>query len=102
MLAYGAICWSSKKQSAITLSSTEADYRGVVTATTQSLLLQAILREFGIESITSTIIFFDNQSAIQISKFPFHMHYIKELMHDEVIALHYSTSSEQVAETFTN
>ena len=71
ILAYGPIIWSSKNNSSIALSSTEAEYRGVVNATTQSLLLQGILREFGIESITSTIIFCDNQSAIQILTYPF-------------------------------
>ena len=40
MLAEGPINWSSKKQSAITLSSTEAGYRGVANATTQCLWLQ--------------------------------------------------------------
>ena len=39
MLAEGPINWSSKKQSAIALSSTEAEYRGVVNATTQCLWL---------------------------------------------------------------
>ena len=39
MLANGPISWSSKKQSAISLSSTETDYRGVVNAATQCLWL---------------------------------------------------------------
>ena len=39
MLAYGPISWSSKKKSAIELSSTEAEYKGVVNATTQCLWL---------------------------------------------------------------
>ena len=39
MLAEVPISWSSKKHSAIALSSTEAEYRGVVNATTQCLWL---------------------------------------------------------------
>ena len=39
MLSEGPIRWSSKKQSAIALSSTEAEYRGVVNATAQCLWL---------------------------------------------------------------
>ena len=39
MLSEGPISYSSKKQSAIALSSTEAEYRGVVNAATQCLWL---------------------------------------------------------------
>ena len=49
MLAKGPINWSSKKQSAIALSSIEAEYRGVVNASTQCWL-QGILGECGFES----------------------------------------------------
>jgi hypothetical protein len=37
------ICWSSKKQSAIALSSAEAEYRGAVNATIQAIWLQHFL-----------------------------------------------------------
>ena len=62
ILAEGPINWSSKKQSAIALSSTEAEYRGVVNAATQCLWLQGLLGECGCEY--STTIYFDNQSTI--------------------------------------
>ena len=70
MLVDGPISWLSKKQSAIGLSSIEAEYRGAVNATTQCLWLQGILGEFGIESETYTIIYCENQSTIQISTDP--------------------------------
>ena len=57
ILASGPISWSSKKQSEIAISYTEAKYRGVVNATTQCLWLQGILGEFGIDFETSTIIY---------------------------------------------
>ena len=50
MLAEGPISWSIKKQSAIALSSTEAEYRGVVNATNQCLWLQGLLGECGFKS----------------------------------------------------
>ena len=64
MLAEGPISGSSKKQSAIALSSTEAEYRGVVNAATQCLWLQGLLGECGFESEYSTTIYCDNQSTI--------------------------------------
>ena len=50
MLAEGPISGSSKKQSAISLSSTEAEYRGVVNVATQCLWLQGLLGECGFKS----------------------------------------------------
>ena len=50
ILAEGPISWSSKKHSAIALSSTEAEYRGVVNVATQYLWLQGLLGECGFES----------------------------------------------------
>ena len=49
MLVEGPISWSSKKQSAIALSATEAEYIGVVNAATQCLWLQGLLGECGFE-----------------------------------------------------
>ena len=66
MLAEGPISCSSKKQSYIALSSTEAEYRGVVNAPTQCLWLQGILGECGFESEFSTIIYCDNHRTIRI------------------------------------
>ena len=50
ILAEGPISWSSKKQSVIALSSTEAEYRGVVNATNQCLWLHGLLGECGFKS----------------------------------------------------
>ena len=111
ILVEGPIIWSSKEQSAIALSSTEEEYRGVVNAFTQCLWLQGILGECGFESDFSIVIYYENQSTIQISNDPvqrqiikhieIHMHYIRELLHDGTIALLYCASLEQVADIFT-
>ena len=50
MLVEGTISWSRKKQSAIALSSTEAEYRGDVNVATQCLWLQGLHGECGFES----------------------------------------------------
>jgi len=110
-LGSGPVCWSSKKQSAIALSSTEAEYRGAVNASTEAIWLQNLLTEFGIQIRQPSVIFCDNQSAIQISQNPVHhqwtkhievhMHYIRELIHGHVVDLRYCLTSEQVADIFT-
>ena len=71
MLAEGPMSWSSKKQSAIALSYTEAKYIGVVNAATQCLWLQGLLGECGFKPEYSTTIYCDNQSTIQIYKIQF-------------------------------
>eukprot|EP00253_Pinus_taeda_P013613 PITA_13613 len=47
-LGSSPICWSSKKQATIALSSAEAKYRGVVNITIQALWLQHFLTELGV------------------------------------------------------
>ena len=111
ILVDGPISWLIKKQSTIALSSTEAEYRGVVNAATQCLWLQGILEESSFESETSPFIYYENKRTIRISTnlvqkqqtkhIDIHMHYIRELVHDGTIALLYYTSSEQVANIFT-
>ena len=60
----GPIVFSSKKQSTIALSFTEAEYKGVVNAATQYSWLQGLLGECGFESEYSTNIYCDNHSTI--------------------------------------
>eukprot|EP00253_Pinus_taeda_P008784 PITA_08784 len=48
-LGSGPITWACKKQSAISLSSVEAEYHGVVEARKEALWLRQILSEFGFQ-----------------------------------------------------
>ena len=45
-LGSGAVSWSSKKQPTVTLSSTEAEYRGAVIATCEAIWLKRLLKDF--------------------------------------------------------
>ena len=93
----GPFYWYSKKQSTISLSTVEAEYRGAVNAATHVVWLQGLLSKFGIQYPLSIVIFYDNQGSIQISIDPIqrqrtkhieiHMHYIRELIRDKVISL---------------
>eukprot|EP00253_Pinus_taeda_P023814 PITA_23814 len=96
-LGSGPIYWSSKKQAAIALSSVEAEYRGVVNITIQALWLQHFLTELGIQFHQRIVIWCDNQSTLKFCRDPvqwwwekhieIHMHYIRDLVHDQVIDL---------------
>eukprot|EP00253_Pinus_taeda_P005208 PITA_05208 len=91
------ICWSSKKHAHIALSSAEAEYRGVVNITIQALWLQHFLTELGIQFRQPIVIWCDNQSTLKFCRdrvqwqrtkhIEIHMHYIRDLVHDQVIDL---------------
>jgi hypothetical protein len=67
-LGSGPICWSSKKQSTIYLSSVEAEYRGVVNCVFQALWLQHFLTDIGIQFHCQTVIWCDNQSTLRFCR----------------------------------
>lgn len=67
-LGFGPICWQSKKQHAIYLSSTNVEYREDVNTTTKAIWLQHILIEFGFSTSPPIVLHCDNQSAIAILK----------------------------------
>eukprot|EP00253_Pinus_taeda_P031053 PITA_31053 len=110
-LGLGPITWACKKQGAISLSSAEAEYRGVVEASKEALWLHQILSEFGFQQQHPTTLWCDYQSAIQLCKDPvqhqrskhieLHMYFIRNLIHDQVLEVQYCATDDQVADIFT-
>eukprot|EP00253_Pinus_taeda_P016511 PITA_16511 len=105
------IYWSSKKQVAIALSSAEAEYKGVVNITIQAMWLKNFLTELGVQFHQPIVIWCDNQSTLKFCRDPvqrqqtknieIHIHYIRDLVHDQVIDLQFCPSAEQTADIFT-
>eukprot|EP00253_Pinus_taeda_P004869 PITA_04869 len=110
-LGSGPIICDFKKQSAISLSSVEAEYRGVVEASKEALWLHQILLEFCFQQQHPTALWCDNKSPIQLCKDPvqhqrnkqieLHMHFIRKLIHDHVLEVQYCLTDDQVADIFT-
>eukprot|EP00253_Pinus_taeda_P020610 PITA_20610 len=106
-LGSGPITWACKKQSAISLSSAEAEYCGVIEASKEALWLRQILSQFGFQQQHPTTHWCDNQSAIQLCKdlvqhqhskhSELHMHFIRKLIHDHVLEVQYCSTDDQVA-----
>ena len=111
MIGSRIICWSSRKQATLALSLAKAEYRGVVNAAIQAVWLHGILTEFEIQTSPTVDIYCDNHSTIKISSdlvqkhrtkhIQVHMHYIRELVHDRTITLHYCPKEDQVVDIFT-
>eukprot|EP00253_Pinus_taeda_P030687 PITA_30687 len=107
----GPITWGCKKQGAISLSSAKPEYRGAIEVSKEALWLRQFLSEFGFQQKHPTTLWCDNQSAIQLCKDPIqhqrskhielHMHFIRNLIHDLVLEVHYCSTDDQVADIFT-
>lgn len=100
--------WSSKKQSTVALSSTEAEYTALAHATRQAIWNRNLLAKLGCPQEDPTLIFKDNQSAIATAHDPqYHArskhfdvqnHFVQEKIEDEIIELFYFPTDEMVTD----
>jgi hypothetical protein len=70
MLASRAISWSSKKQGAVPLSSTESEYIASAHGVKEATWLRQLLSDLGHGTSLSMLLHIDNQSTITITKNP--------------------------------
>jgi len=93
----GAISWSSKKQTSVALSSTEAEYMALTQAAKEAIWLKRLLKELGQDVDGGVLLNVDNQSCIALARNPeFHArtkhidiqhHFIREKVEDKAIQL---------------
>ena len=70
LLSGGAVSWSSKKQKCVALSTAEAEYIALSSASQESIWLRQLMTELGNRPETATFIFEDNKSAIAMTNNP--------------------------------
>ena len=107
----GAVSWSSKKQSVVALSSTEAEYIALCATGCQALWLRWMMNELKCTQKKETMLYCDNNSAIALSKNPvFHgrskhirikYHYIRDLIKEEEVVVKHCKTQHQIADIFT-
>jgi hypothetical protein len=111
MISGGAISWSSKKQTSVALSSTEAEYMAAAAAAKEAIWLRTFLKELDMLSTQPTTLLIDNQSAMALAKNAvFHnrtkhiairYHFIREKLDDGELAAEYVPTNNQVADVLT-
>lgn len=103
--------WSSRKQVAVSRSSTEAEYKAIANATAELIWLQSILRELRVFQSRALVFWCDNLGATYLTGNPIvhaHMkhievdfHFVHKRVTCNVLKVCFVSSKDQVADVFT-
>lgn len=110
-LGSNLLSWGSKKQSTVSRSSTEAEYRSMAGACTELVWLQQLLRELHVPLKSNPILWCDNLGATFLASNPvFHArtkhieidyHFVREKVANKQLAVRFISSKDQLADLFT-
>lgn len=105
------VSWSSKKQSTVALSSTEAEYIALSVAICEACWLRKLLCDLKINNIDPIVLFEDNQSAIRVAKnfdnskrlkhIDIRYCFVNEKINNNIIDVQYLDTENQIADVFT-
>lgn len=106
-----AVTWKSKKQNCVALSTAEAEYMALSSASQDGVWLKQLIDELTQSIVEPIVLFEDNQSAICIAKNPtFHSrtkhigikyHYIREQIINQNVELKYCPTENMAADVLT-
>ncbi|GJX33037.1 hypothetical protein Tco_0242892 [Tanacetum coccineum] len=105
------VTWKSKKQSTLSRSSTEAEYRSMVSATCDVIWLSNLVGDMGVKDLLLVVLYYDNSSALQIAANPvFHekskhfeidIHLVRKKVASGVINTEKIHITQQIADILT-
>ncbi|KAK1421243.1 hypothetical protein QVD17_23430 [Tagetes erecta] len=105
------ISWSSKRQSTISRSSAEAEYRGVANVVAEICWLRNLLLELHCPLTKASLVYCDNVSAIYLSGNPVQhqrtkhieldIHFVREHVQKGLVRILHMPSRFQIADIFT-
>jgi hypothetical protein len=107
----GAVLWSSRLQRHTSLSSTESEYTTASATGCEIIWMREFLDEIGYDISAPSILFVDNNSAVQVAKNPEHQstmkhvnrsyHWIREKVTDGEIKVVHIPGADNPADIFT-
>lgn len=105
------VSWSSKRQTTVSRSSAEAEYRAIANAVADCSWLRHLLQELRFALPKATVVFCDNVSAVYMSHNPVHhrrtkhieldIHFVCEKVALGQVRVHHVPSERQLANVFT-
>ena len=109
-LGRSLVCWSSKKQNCVSLSTAEAEYIAAGACCSQLLWMKQTLKDYGI-NLKKVPLLCDNESAIKISQNPvqhsrtkhieIRYHFLRDHVLKEDIVISHVKTEDQLADIFT-
>jgi histone deacetylase 1/2 len=110
-LGTNLVSWSARKQSTVSRSSTEAEYKAIANATAEVMWIQTLLHEIGVKSPNAAKLWCDNLGATYLSSNPvFHArtkhievdyHFVRDRVKQKRLEIDFVSSKDQVADGFT-
>ena len=111
LLNQSPISWCSKKQNAVSRSSTEAEYRSMADTTSELQWLKNLFQDLQINFTQVPILYCDNISALALAANPVHhsklkhvevdVHFTRDKVKEGSITLQFVSTHEQLADLFT-
>ena len=105
------ISWMLKKQTVVSRSSTEAEYRSMASVVAELQWLRSLLDELHLPLVKVPTIYCDNQSTVlltsnpilhqRIKHFELDLHFVREKVTQGLVAVHHIPSEEQTADVLT-
>jgi len=105
------VSWSAKRQTVVSRSSAEAEYRGVANAVAECTWLRQLLRELHCDVPKATVAYCDNVSSVYMARNPVHhrrtkhieldIHFVREKVALGELRVLQIPSDRQFADVFT-